>query len=53
MLMCSCFAKDLVMMTGLDGVQRSCNHEWLFLVFAICMCATASLIMNFKEDAKM
>ncbi len=40
------------MMTGLAGLQRSGNHEWLFLVFAICMCAYASLIMNFKRKCK-
>lgn len=47
------FAKELVMITGLAGLQRLGNDEWLFLVFAIYMCVYASLVMNFKENAKM
>jgi hypothetical protein len=41
------------MITGLAGLQRLGNDEWLFLVFAIYMCVYASLVMNFKENAKM
>ncbi len=37
------------MMTGLAGWQRLCNHEWLFLVFAICMRVYDSLIMKMQR----